>query len=149
MPELPDLVHIEDVLQKAIVGKTITGARTGDPTVLRVMVAESFPALLVGRRIETVERRGHFMRFGLAGELVLVINAMLVGRYKLLPRGPDAAKSGKTKSAKKDPRSLGLALELADGRSCSTSTKNGWGRCTSPTRRTKPRSPCTARWGWT
>lgn len=116
MPELPDLVHVEDVLREAIVGKTITGARTGDPTVLRIMVAEPFPALLVGRRIETVERRGHFMRFGLGGELVLVVNAMLVGRYKLLPRESDnTAKSAKTKSAKKDPRALGLALELADG----------------------------------
>ena len=120
MPELPDLVHVEDVLRKAIVGKAITGARTGDPTVLRIMVAEPFPALLVGRRIDTVDRRGHFMRFGLAGELVLVINAMLVGRYKLLPREPEAPKSGKTKSAKaksarQDPRALGLALELDDG----------------------------------
>ncbi|HEY5091169.1 MAG TPA: DNA-formamidopyrimidine glycosylase family protein, partial [Polyangia bacterium] len=115
MPELPDLVHVEDALRKAIVGKTIIGARTGDPTVLRIMVAEPFPALLVGRRIETVERRGHFMRFGLRGELVLVVNAMLVGRYKLLPRESDTAKSGKTKSAKKDPRALGLALELEDG----------------------------------
>lgn len=115
MPELPDLVHVEDVLREAIVGKTITGARTGDPTVLRIMVAEPFPALLVGRRIETVERRGHFMRFGLRGELVLVVNAMLVGRYKLLPRESDAAKAAKTKSAKKDPRALGLALELEDG----------------------------------
>src|ERR1022692_3387115 len=109
MPELPDLVHVEDVLRKTIAGKTIVGARTGDPTVLRIMVGEPFPALLIGRRIETVERRGHFMRFGLAGDLVLVVNAMLVGRYKLLPRGPDAAKA-----AKKDPRALGLALDFDD-----------------------------------
>ena len=69
MPELPDLVHVEDVLRGALVGKTIAAARTGDPTVLRIMVREPFPALLAGRRLETIERRGQFMRFGLDGGL--------------------------------------------------------------------------------
>jgi formamidopyrimidine-DNA glycosylase len=107
MPELPDLVHVEEVLRRALVGKTVIGARTGDPTVLRLMLGEPFPALLVGRRVETVERRGHFMRFGITGGLVIVINAMLVGRYKLLPGGPE--------TTRKDPRSLGLALTLEGG----------------------------------
>ena len=31
MPELPDLVHVEDVLRGALAGKTITAARTGRP----------------------------------------------------------------------------------------------------------------------
>ncbi len=103
MPELPDLVHVEEVLRPALEGKTITAARTGDPTVLRLMVREPFPEVLVGRRLETIARRGHFMRFGLQGGLVIVVNAMLAGRYKLIPPGPEAAK-------KKDPRALGLAL---------------------------------------
>ena len=107
MPELPDLVHVEKGLRRAVVGKRIAAARTGDPTVLRLMVGETFPALLVGRRVETVERRGHFMRFGITGGLVIVINAMLVGRYKLLPGGPE--------TTRKDPRSLGLALTLEGG----------------------------------
>jgi formamidopyrimidine-DNA glycosylase len=110
MPELPDLVQVEEVLRKTIAGKTITGARTGDPTVLRLMVAEPFPALLIGRRVETVERRGHFIRFGISGGLVIVVNAMLVGRYKLLPTTP-----GATKPARKDPRALGLALVFETG----------------------------------
>jgi formamidopyrimidine-DNA glycosylase len=136
MPELPDLVHVEDVLRAAVAGKTIAAARTGDPTVLRLMVAESLASekgpsegpldpprasdagrspspltrLLTGRRLETVERRGHFMRFGISGGLVVVVNAMLVGKYKLLPnRGAGG------QSAKKDPRALGLALVFEDG----------------------------------
>jgi formamidopyrimidine-DNA glycosylase len=107
MPELPDLVHVEDVLRGALAGKTISAARTGDPTVLRLMVREPFPGLLVGRRLETIDRRGHFMRFGLDAGLVIVVNAMLAGRYKLIPPGPGAAR-------KKDPRALGLALAFAD-----------------------------------
>lgn len=107
MPELPDLAYVESVLRPALVGRRVTGARVGDPTVLRVMVTEPFPAMLVGRTFSDVARRGHFMRFALSDDLVLIINAMLVGRYRLVPR----AEAG----AKKDPRALALALALDDG----------------------------------
>jgi len=107
MPELPDLVHVAEVLNGALGGKTITGARTGDPTVLRLMVRDPFPAVLVGRRLERVERRGHFLRFDVGPGMVVVINAMLVGRYKLLAPMPEAHR-------KKDPTALGLALSFQD-----------------------------------
>jgi formamidopyrimidine-DNA glycosylase len=113
VPELPDLVHVEDELRRALVGKRIAAARTGDPLVLRVMVHEPFPGVLVGRRLEDVARRGHFMRFALEGELVLVVNAMLVGRYKLL--APSGAGENPGAKAKKDPVSMGLALVFEDG----------------------------------
>ena len=105
MPELPDLVHVEAGLRAAVVGKRIAAARTGDPTVLRVMVSEPFPAVLVGRTLEGVERRGHFMRFALDDGLVLVVNAMLVGRYRLVAPGRETGNVNR-----KDPRALGLAL---------------------------------------
>jgi formamidopyrimidine-DNA glycosylase len=131
VPELPDLVHVEEGLRPAIVGRTVAAARTGDPLVLRVMVREPFPDVLVGRRVEDVRRRGHFMRFALAGDLVLVINAMLVGRYKLYPPGArekvpersvasprgasEGARGARAPRQKKDPVALGLALVLDDG----------------------------------
>jgi len=113
MPELPDLVHVEAGLRAAVVGKRITAARTGDPTVLRIMVAEPFPAVLVGRTLTGVERRGHFMRFALDNALVIVVNAMLVGRYRLIAPGPPAAPAKKA-PPKKDPRALALALVFED-----------------------------------
>jgi formamidopyrimidine-DNA glycosylase len=106
VPELPDLVHVEEVLARAVVGKRVVAARTGDPLVLRVMVREPFPEVLVGRRLEEVRRRGHFLRFALEGGLVVVVNAMLVGKYKLVEGAG---------GAKKDPVSLGLALVFEDG----------------------------------
>ena len=112
MPELPDLVHVQEVLSRSRAGRTIAGARTGDPTVLRLMVRDPFPQVLLGRRLEAIERRGHFMRFDVGGKaadrLVIVINAMLVGRYKLIPPLPEAER-------KKDPRALGLALSFDEG----------------------------------
>jgi formamidopyrimidine-DNA glycosylase len=48
------------------------------------------------------------MRFALEGGLVLVVNAMLVGRYRLLDPGANGR-------GKKDPVSLGLALVFEGG----------------------------------
>jgi formamidopyrimidine-DNA glycosylase len=105
MPELPDLVHVERKLQEALLGRRVAAARTGDPTVLRIMVAEPFPDLLVGRAFTSVERRGHFMCFGLEGDLVLAINCMLTGRFQL-------AAPEKSKAA----QSLAVALLLEPAR---------------------------------
>src|SRR5262245_53534000 len=109
MPELPDLVHVEHVLTTTLVGRTVADARVGDPTVLRVMVPEGLPDSLGGRTLRSVERRGHFMRFGFGPEPadpVLVVNAMLAGRYKLLPPGQG--------QREKDPVALGFALRFDD-----------------------------------
>jgi formamidopyrimidine-DNA glycosylase len=105
VPELPDLVYVEEELSRALTGRLISGARTGDPLVLRVMVTEPFPSVLTGRHLIEVRRRGHFMRFALEGDLVIVVNAMLAGRYRLVTRPPGTARA-------KDPRALGLALEM-------------------------------------
>jgi len=104
MPELPDLVHIEAKLQE-LVGHRIAAARTGDPLVLRIMVRDPFPALLVGRNVTEVVRRGHFMCFGLDQDLLIAVNLMLAGRFQLLPR-----------AEAKLPSALALALEMDDGR---------------------------------
>lgn len=106
MPELPDLVHVERVLATALRGRTIVSARVGDPTVLRLMLPGDLPAAVMGRVVRTIERRGHFMRFGFDDELVLVVNAMLVGKYRLLPA---------TAKREKDPVALGFALAFDDG----------------------------------
>jgi formamidopyrimidine-DNA glycosylase len=108
MPELPDLVRVRRVLSAALSGRRVTGARTGDPTVLRIMVREPFPAALVGRVLLSVERRGHFMRFAFDSGLLLVVNAMLVGKYRLVPPVSRAAHD-------KDPVALGFALTFDDG----------------------------------
>jgi formamidopyrimidine-DNA glycosylase len=105
MPELPDLVHIEAKLRKALVGHRIAAARTGDPLVLRIMVRAPFPEVLVGRTIEKVVRRGHFICLELDEDLLIVVNLMLAGRFSLV-----AASDGKA------PKALALALEMDDQR---------------------------------
>ena len=100
MPELPDLVHVESKLRAALEGWTISASRVGDPTVLRVMVAEPFPALLNGLTLESVRRRGHFMLLELGPTLTLAVNCMLAGKFQL------------ASPADKVPRSMALGLTL-------------------------------------
>jgi formamidopyrimidine-DNA glycosylase len=105
MPELPDLVHVAAVLERTILNQTIVGARLGDPVVLRLMAGAAFPDALCGKRIRAIERRGHFLRFELDGDFLLVANAMLAGRFVLAPT--------KLGHASKD---LIVGLAFADGR---------------------------------
>jgi formamidopyrimidine-DNA glycosylase len=93
VPELPDLVHIETVLAREVRGLRIVEVRVGDPVVLRLMVPGPLPALLLDKRITAVKRIGQFLRFSLDGELVLVVNAMLTGRYALVSH--DKRRAGK------------------------------------------------------
>jgi formamidopyrimidine-DNA glycosylase len=104
MPELPDLVHIASQLRRRVCGQAIVEARIGDPVVLRLMIPAAFPDVLLGRRLLDVERRGHFLRFALDGELLLVVNAMLAGRYVL-----------SAEPALPDSKDVILALRFADG----------------------------------
>jgi formamidopyrimidine-DNA glycosylase len=85
MPELPDLVHIAEELQRAVLNQPIVRVRVGDPVVLRLMVQQPFADALGGTCIRAIERRGHFLRFALDGDRVLVVNAMLAGRFVLAP----------------------------------------------------------------
>jgi formamidopyrimidine-DNA glycosylase len=101
VPELPDLVHIEGKLRAALRGRVITGARTGDPLVLRVMVQDPFPGVLVGRTVREVTRRGHFICLELDRDLLIAVNLMLAGRFFLA-----------TAADKKAPRALALGLEI-------------------------------------
>jgi formamidopyrimidine-DNA glycosylase len=86
MPELPDLVHIAEVLQGAVVGQAVVAVRVGDPVVLRLMTTQPLADAVCGKRIRGIERRGHFLRFALDGDLLLVVNAMLAGRFVLSPQ---------------------------------------------------------------
>lgn len=105
MPEVPDLVPWAAGLSKALVGRSVESARVGDPIMLRQMVALPFPESLLGRTLTEVTRHGHFLRFGFSGDLALVINAMLAGRYVLA----DASENGRV------PKAMGFHLAFDDG----------------------------------
>ena len=104
MPELPDLVHIAAEIKRSVGGQAITDVQVGDPVVFRLMIPGVLPELLRGKRLLAVERRGHFLRFALDGDVVLVVNLMLAGRFALLTARPARA-----------AKNTILALSFADG----------------------------------
>ncbi|WP_274649734.1 DNA-formamidopyrimidine glycosylase [Paenibacillus humicola] len=81
MPELPEVETVRRTLNQLVAGKRIERVTVSLPRILqRPAEPEQFAAALAGRTIETVERRGKFLRLMLDG-LVLVSHLRMEGRY--------------------------------------------------------------------
>jgi len=81
MPELPDLLHIVATLEEALHGRVVAAEHVKEPVVLRFAVRGNL-SLLLGRRLESVFRKSHFVVFRCEG-LDLAVNPMLAGRFRL------------------------------------------------------------------
>lgn len=105
MPERPELDYVIPILAREIEGRTITQVRVTSPVVLRVALRDPV-GVVVGRVIERVSRRAHFVLLGLGGEapLVIAFAPMLAGRFTLARQGD------------RDSADLALTLGLGDGR---------------------------------
>lgn len=106
MPERPDLEYVIPILDQETAGARIEAVTVRKPVVLRLTIAGKIDELLVGRRIEAVERRAHFFVFRLDGTpaLELAVNPMLAGRFVLAP------------VSSRSPADVAVALLLSGGR---------------------------------
>lgn len=96
MPELPELEVVRHVLQRRILGATITTVRTlppGSAVVIRDLTRRGFSETLTGASIVEVARRGKFLILTTSAAL-LVINPKLTGRLQLA--APDDKRFAKT-----------------------------------------------------
>ena len=84
MPELPDLTVVADALHAALAGRPVRTAEAPGPLAVRGTPAEL--ADLVGQRVESIRRRGKFLRIELERDEV-VCNPMLTGRFQLASPG--------------------------------------------------------------
>lgn len=94
MPELPELTVVCEVLQRRLVGQTLTAVDVlppGGPIVTRDLTGQGFVAALAGAGVTAVARRGKFLLFTLApaagGPLWLALNPKLTGRLQLAAAG--------------------------------------------------------------
>jgi len=89
MPELPELEVVREVLQRRIVGQTITAVEVippGGPIVARDLTLAGFEAVLTGAILTALARRGKYLVFTLQADttpLFLVLNPKLTGRLQL------------------------------------------------------------------
>jgi formamidopyrimidine-DNA glycosylase len=102
MPELPELEVVRDVLQRRVVGQSITAVQVippVGPVVVRDLIHQGFEIGLAGRLISSVARRGKFMIFNCQdasqGLIYLVLNPKLSGRLQMAaPTDRRMAKTG-------------------------------------------------------
>ncbi len=89
MPELPELEVVCEVLQRHVVGQTISDVEIrppGGPIVVRDMTGEGLAAALNGHAVSDVRRRGKFLVLSIGESqppTYLVINPKLTGRLQL------------------------------------------------------------------
>ncbi len=89
MPELPELEVVREVLQRRVVGQTITDVELRPPgasVVIRDMSGLGFAAALTGHTLRAVTRRGKFLIFDFGADghsTYLVLNPKLTGRLQL------------------------------------------------------------------
>jgi len=86
MPEIPDLEAIRGFLNQRLPGVRIERAEFLIPVVFRVPKDE-FLQTLEGNVFAETQRHGKFLLFGLESGHLLVINAMLTGRFQYLRPG--------------------------------------------------------------
>jgi formamidopyrimidine-DNA glycosylase len=103
MPELPEVETVARDLRPKIVGSTIADARVSWPRTW-VGDAATGPAALVGRRVESVGRRGKLVVIGLSDDAALTIHLKMTGQLFVVDR-----------AAPMDPY-VRFVIELADGR---------------------------------
>lgn len=85
MPELPEVETVRRTLIELVAGKTIRSVTVKLPRIIqKPSEPEQFADALAGRTIQTVERRGKFLRIVLDG-LVLVSHLRMEGRYGVFP----------------------------------------------------------------
>ena len=84
MPELPDLAVVAEALHAALAGRPVISAAAPGPLAVRGTPAEL--QALVGQFLGSVRRRGKFVELSLDRDVV-VVNAMLTGRFQLAAPG--------------------------------------------------------------
>lgn len=83
MPELPEVETVRRTLNELITGKQIEQVTVRLPRIIqRPDDSQAFAHMLAGHTVETVERRGKFLRFLFDG-LVMVSHLRMEGRYGL------------------------------------------------------------------
>jgi formamidopyrimidine-DNA glycosylase len=85
MPELPDLLHVQQKLGERLLGRVVTSSHVREPVVLRYSVHGNL-SLLQGRSLDRISRHSHFLILQFAG-LDLAVNPMLAGRFRFATPG--------------------------------------------------------------
>lgn len=92
MPELPEVETVRKTLEELITGKTIREVWVGWPKMVKKPDdAEAFKTMLVKETVESVQRKGKFLKIILSSK-VLVSHLRMEGKYTLHQPGAEPTK---------------------------------------------------------
>jgi formamidopyrimidine-DNA glycosylase len=84
VPELPEVETIVSDLRPHLVGRTIMRCELACPTIVRHPEPEEFIDAVVGRRIESIGRRGKYILIRFANDVLLVVHLGMTGQLRLV-----------------------------------------------------------------
>ncbi len=89
MPERPDLEYVVPILDRELRQATVRGVQVKKPVVLRLAVEGTPESLFVGRTMQSVSRRAHFVLFEWedSSPYEFIVSPMLAGRFSIDPAG--------------------------------------------------------------
>ncbi len=88
MPELPEVETVANDLRPHLVGRTIARVELRRPDIVRHPDPDRFTAILTGRCIEAMTRRGKYIVHhldGEPGETLLVVHLGMTGQWRCVP----------------------------------------------------------------
>jgi len=119
MPELPEVETIKRELEKAVLGKQITGVCVHHPKVIRQPGVEKFKKGLTGAVIEHILRQAKMLILELSGGKSLVIHLKMTGQLVLRQRlsaSPEQAQRVKGLVYPGNGRMSSVSFHLSDGK---------------------------------
>ncbi|MCI2109917.1 MAG: bifunctional DNA-formamidopyrimidine glycosylase/DNA-(apurinic or apyrimidinic site) lyase [Acidaminococcaceae bacterium] len=95
MPELPEVEQVRKTLSPHVVGQTIKEVEIRLPRLIQYPTAEEFAGKLKGKTIESIERRGKYLRLNVGKDTYILVHLRMTGALlavaKTAPE-PDYAK---------------------------------------------------------
>jgi formamidopyrimidine-DNA glycosylase len=85
MPELPEVETTVRALRQPLLGQTITGVRSDWPRQVIEPDIREMDARIGGRKIQSINRRGKYLVFGLEGGEHLIIHLKMSGHLSVVP----------------------------------------------------------------
>ncbi len=117
MPELPEVETVaRDLVAARIAGRRVAETRVWWPRTLANSRPSSFDRALNGRQIVHIGRRGKYLVFSLADDLIMLAHLRMTGRLRLFEAWPNP------------PGHARLAWRLDDGRILAFSDARKFGR---------------------
>lgn len=87
MPEMPEVETIRRTLVDKVVGRTIRDIDIALPRLIKWPSAGEFKAIVIGKKITGLKRRGKYLILGLEDKTVIVIHLRMTGRLYYTPSG--------------------------------------------------------------